>query len=211
MLIKVQGNPGQAGFLFHRVATKQACMKSSHNSRPGKRCSGHKPSQHYISLVHTYTCLAHAIHIDPSNTLRPCSLSLCDTHPPNKYHNPSLHHRRTHSLLSMIISHQPSGTHVLSPSIHTSISISLGVSSIAHTPCHSISHPCSPIMISRGSLDHKHTLSPPQVCIFSIHLSRPLSLVCQTSLGHVLGVFLSRLQTTTHYLLTSLPLSKMHV
>ena len=75
-LIKVQGNPGQAGFLFHRVATKQACMKSSHNPRPGKRCSGCKPNWPYISLVHTYTCLARAIHIDPSNTLRPCSLSM---------------------------------------------------------------------------------------------------------------------------------------
>ena len=105
MLIKVQGNPGQAGFLFHRVATKQACMKSSHTPRLGKRCSGRKPNWPYISLVHTYTCLARAIHIDPSNTLRPCSLSLCDTHPPNKYHNPSLHHRRKHSPLSMIISH----------------------------------------------------------------------------------------------------------
>ena len=75
-LIKVQGNPTQAGFLFHRVATKQACMKSSHNPRPGKRCSGRKPNWPYISLVHTYTCLTRAIHIDPSNTLRPCSLSL---------------------------------------------------------------------------------------------------------------------------------------
>ena len=110
----------------------------------------------------------------------------------------------------MIISHYPSGTHVLSPSIHTPISISLRVSSIAHTHCHSISHPCSPITISRGS-HHKHTLSPPHVCIFSVRLSRPLSLVCQTPLGHVLGILLSRLQTTTHYLLTLLPLSKMHV
>src|SRR3989337_2446468 len=111
----------------------------------------------------------------------------------------------------MTISHYPSGTHVLSPSIPTSISISLGISSIVHTPCHSISHPCSPITISRGSLYHKHTLSPLYVCIFSVHLSRPLSLACQTPIGHVLGVFLSRLQTTTHYLLTLLPLSKMHV
>ena len=92
-----------------------------------------------------------------------------------------------------------------------SISRSLGVSSIAHTPCHSISHPCSPITISRGSLYDKHTLSPPHVCIFSVRLSRPLSLVCQAPLGHVLGFLLSRLQTTTHYLLTLLPLSKMHV
>ena len=99
----------------------------------------------------------------------------------------------------------------MSPSIHTSISISLGASSIAHTPCHSISHPCSPITISRGSLYDKHTLSPPHVCIFSVRLSRPLSLVCQTPLGHVLGVFLSQLKTTTHYLLTLLPPSKMHV
>ena len=99
----------------------------------------------------------------------------------------------------------------MSPSIHTSISISLGASSITHTPCHSISHPCSPITISRGSLYDKHTLSPPHVCIFSIRLSRPLSLVCQTPLGHVLGVFLYRFQTTTHYLLTLPPLSKMHV
>ena len=99
----------------------------------------------------------------------------------------------------------------MSPSIHTSISISLGASSIAHTPCHSISHPCSPITISRGSLYDKHTLSPPHVCIFSVRLSRPLSLVCQTPLGHVLGVLLSRFQTTTHYLLTLPPLSKMHV
>ena len=75
-LMKVQGNPGQAGFLFHRVATKQACMKSIHNPRPGKRCSGRKPNWPYISLVHTYTCLTRAIHIDPSNTLRPCSLSM---------------------------------------------------------------------------------------------------------------------------------------
>ena len=90
----------------------------------------------------------------------------------------------------------------MSPSIHTSISVSLGASSITHTPCHSISHPCSPIMISRGSLYDKHTLAPPHVCIFSVRLSRPLSLVCQTPLGHVLGVFLSRLQTTTHYILT---------
>ena len=75
----------------------------------------------------------------------------------------------------------------MSPSIHTSISISLGASSIAHTPCHSISHPCSPITISTGSLCHNHTLSPPHVCIFSTRLSQPLSLVCQTSLGHVLG------------------------
>src|SRR3989337_4324129 len=110
----------------------------------------------------------------------------------------------------MTISHYPSGTNVLSPSIHMSISISLGVSSIAHTPCHLISHPCSPITISRGSLCHKHTLSPPHVCIFSIRLSRPLFLVCQTSLGHMLGVFLSRFQTTTQYFLTSLLLSKMH-
>src|SRR6266496_4713778 len=121
-------------------------------------------------------------------------------HPP-KCHNISLHHRNMHSPLSMTISHYPSGTHVLSPSNHTSISISLEVSSIVHRPCHSISHPCSPITISRGSLCHKHTLSPPHACIFSIRLSRPLSLVGQTFLGHVLGVFLSRLQTTTHYLL----------
>ena len=39
------------------VAT-QACMKSRHNPRPGKRCSGHKPNWPYISLVHTYTCPA---------------------------------------------------------------------------------------------------------------------------------------------------------
>ena len=38
----------------------QACMKSSHNPRPGKRCSGRKPNRPYISLVHTYTCLARA-------------------------------------------------------------------------------------------------------------------------------------------------------
>ena len=55
-----------------------------------------------------------------------------------------------------------------------------------------------------------HSLLP-YVCIFSIRLSRPLSLVCQTPLGNVLGVLLSRLQTTTHYLLTLIPLSKMHV
>ena len=72
----MQGNPTQVGFLFHRVATKQACMKSSHNPRPRKRCSRRKPNGPYISLVHTYTCLARAIHIDPSNTLRPCSLSM---------------------------------------------------------------------------------------------------------------------------------------
>ena len=77
----------------------------------------------------------------------------------------------------MIISHYPSGTQVLSPSIHTSISISLGVSSITHTPCHSISHPCSPITISRGSLYDKHTLSPPHVCIFSVMSLSP-SLPC---------------------------------
>ena len=58
------------------LVAAQVCMKSSHNPRPGKRCSGRKPNWPYISLVDTYTCLACAIHIDPSNTLLPCSLSM---------------------------------------------------------------------------------------------------------------------------------------
>ena len=58
-----------------------------------------------------------------------------------------------------------------------SILISLRASSIAHTPFHSISHPFSPIMIFRGSLYDKHTLSPPHVCIFSVTSLSP-SLPC---------------------------------
>ena len=167
-----------------------------------------------LNLSQTLYLPSSHIHMSRSRyTYRPIQhspplFSLYVTHTPPKYHNFSLHHRHTHSTLSMTISHYPLGTHVLSPSIHTSISISLGASSITHTPCHSISHPCSPIMISRGSLYDKHTLSPPHVCIFSVCLSRPLSLACQTPVGHVQGVFLSRLQTITHYLLTLLPLSK---
>ena len=54
---------------------------------------------------------------------------------------------------------------------------------------------------SRGDLSITNTPSLPSLAsIFSIRLSRPLSLVCQTSLGHVLGVSLSPLQTTTQYL-----------
>ena len=91
------------------------------------------------------------------------------------------------------------------------VALSLSLLSLTGLPSHSISHPCSPITISRGSLYHKHTLSPPHVCILSVRLSRPLPLACQTPLGHVLGVLLSRFQTTTHYLPTLPPLSKMHV
>ena len=65
----------------------------------------------------------------------------------------------------------------MSPSIHTSISISLGASSIAHTPCHSISHPCSPITISRGSLHHKHTHSC-STCLHFLHTSLSTSVPC---------------------------------
>ena len=50
-----------------------------------------------------------------------------------------------------------------------SISISLGASFYrARTP--SISHPYSPLTISRGSLYHKHTLSP-SPCVHAIHVS----------------------------------------
>ena len=80
----------------------------------------------------------------------------------------------------------------MSPSIHTSITISLGASSIAHTPCHSISHPCSPITISRGSLYDKHTLSPPHVCIFFVtSLSPSLPCLSDPSWPHARGLALS--------------------
>ena len=136
MLIKVQGNTGQVGFLFHRVATKKACMKSNHNPRPGKRCSGRKPNWPYISLVHTYTCLAHAIHIDPSNTLRPCSLSML--------HAPPLSTIIPHSIIGASTPPHPKYDYLLLANRNTRI-VSF--------------HPYVYLDISRGIFYRAHTLS----------------------------------------------------
>ena len=80
------------------------------------------------------------------------------------------------SPLGMTISQYPSRIHVLYPSIPRPISISLGASSIAHTPYHSISHPCTPITISRGSLWQTYTLSSP--CLHFLRMSLSTSLPC---------------------------------
>ena len=79
----------------------------------------------------------------------------------------------------------------MSPSIHTSISISLVVSSIAHTPCRSISHPCSPITISRGSLYDKHTLSSPCLHFLRTSLSNSLPCLSDPSWPRARGLSLS--------------------
>ena len=49
--------------------------------------------------------------------------------------------------------------------------------SIAHAPRPLISHPYSPLTISRGSLYHKHTLSP-SPCVHVLHVSLSTFVPC---------------------------------
>ena len=80
--------------------------------------------------------------------------------------------------------------------------------SISHTPP-SISHPYCPLMISRGSLYHKHTLSP-SPCVHVFHVSLSTFVPCWQDLYWtcVIGVSLSVANNHTLaifvYLLTSL-------
>ena len=64
----------------------------------------------------------------------PPLFSLCDTHPPNKYHNPSLNHRRKHSpptydYLSLAIRN----TRIVSFHPYVYLDISRGIFYRAHT------------------------------------------------------------------------------
>ena len=87
-----------------------------------------------LYLPGSHIHISRSRYTDPSNTLRPCSLSLCDTHPPNKYHNPSLHHRRKRSphkydYLSLAIRN----TRIVSFHPYIYLDISRGIFYRAHT------------------------------------------------------------------------------
>ena len=51
----------------------------------------------YLPGSHIHMSRSHYTYRPTQHSPPLFSLSLCDTHPPNKYHNPSLHHRRKHS------------------------------------------------------------------------------------------------------------------
>ena len=91
-----------------------------------------------------------------------------------------LHHKHVHGLSRFILGHL----------------------SIAHAP--SISHPYSPLMISTGSLYHKHTLSP-SPCIHAIHVSLSTFFPCWPDLYWTCarGVSLRCKQSHTSYLRVS--------
>ena len=80
--------------------------------------------------------------------------------------------------------------------------------SITHAPP-SISHPYSPLMISRGSLYHKHTLSP-SPCVRAIHVSLSTFVPCWPDLYWTCAIGVSLSVANNHalaifvYLLTSL-------
>ena len=80
--------------------------------------------------------------------------------------------------------------------------------SIAHTPP-SISHPYSPPTISRGSLYHKHTLSP-SPCVHVLHVSLSTFVPCWPDLywtcpiGESLSIANNHALVIFVYLLTSL-------
>ena len=153
---EIQPQPRATQKLLTTQAKRALYLPGSHIHMSRSRYT-YRPIQHSLPLF--------SLHVTrtPLSTIIPHSIIGAST-PPPKYDYLLLANRNTR-----IVSF-----------IHTSISISLGASSIAHTPCHSISHPCSHITISRGSLYDKHTLSPPHVCIFSVR---------QSPVGHVLGVF----------------------
>ena len=80
--------------------------------------------------------------------------------------------------------------------------------SIAHAPP-SISHPYSPLTISRGSLYHKHTLSP-SPCVHAIHVSLSTFVPCWPDLYWTCAIGVSLSVANNHtlaifvYLLASL-------
>ena len=81
--------------------------------------------------------------------------------------------------------------------------------SIAHAPRPSISHPYSPLTISRGSLYHKHTLSP-SPCVHLLHASLLTFVPCWPDLYWTCAIGVSLSVANNHalaifvYLLTSL-------
>ena len=80
--------------------------------------------------------------------------------------------------------------------------------SIAHTPP-SITHTYSPLTISRGSLYHKHTLSP-SPCVHVLHVSLSTFVPCLPDLYWICAIAVSLSIANNHalaifvYLLTSL-------
>ena len=80
--------------------------------------------------------------------------------------------------------------------------------SISHAPP-SISHPYSPLTISRGSLYHKHTLSP-SPCVHVLHVSLSTFVPCWPDLYWTCAIGVSLSIANNHtlaifvYLLTSL-------
>ena len=84
--------------------------------------------------------------------------------------------------------------------------------SLAHAPP-SISHPYSPLTISRGSLYHKHTLSP-SPCIHAIHVSLSTFVPCWPDLYWTCAIGVSLSIANNHalaifvYLLTSFSISE---
>ena len=81
--------------------------------------------------------------------------------------------------------------------------------SMAHAPRPSISHPYSPLTISRGSLYHKHTLSP-SPCVHLFHASLSTFVPCWPDLYWTCAIGVSLSIPNNHalaifvYLLTSL-------
>ena len=100
--------------------------------------------------------------------------------------NLSLHHKHVHGLSWFLSGHL----------------------SIAHAPP-SISHPYSPLMISRASLYHKHTLSP-SPCVQVLHVSLSTFVPCWPDLYWTCAIGVSLSVANNHtlaifmYLLASL-------
>ena len=88
------------------------------------------------------------------------------------------------------------------------LNFSQGHLSITHAPP-SVSHPYSPLTISRGSLYHKHTLSP-SPCVHVLHVSLSTFVPCWPDLYWTCAIGVSLSIANNHalaifvYLLTSL-------
>ena len=120
-------------------------------------------------FTHTHISLNY---IDPSNTLRPCSLSMW--HAPPKYHNTSHHHRHMHSApkydyLSLTIRN----TRIVSFHPYVYLDISRGIFYHGHT----LSLDLPPVVPSRSpgdlSMKNIHSLLP--MSAFSPYVSLDLS------------------------------------
>src|SRR3990170_1853111 len=88
--------------------------------------------------------------------------------------------------------------HCLFPSLGLSRFLS-GHLSIAHTPRPSISHRYSPLTISRGSLYHKHTLSP-SPCVHVLHVSLSTFVPCWPDLYWTCAIGVSLSVANNHTL-----------